>query len=429
MQKKRGISLIVLVITIIVMIILAAAIILSLNNAGIIGNANKAVDETNIANVKSAADLVYADYLITGIGDKTEEDLGTEITQKLINNNTIKGNDYYIKVFEGETYVIKEGSLADKYYDKTLKIGDYVDYDASVEEKVFITCGDDDRYCAETEVSIKANSDIEWRVLGIEGNRLLLTSSSTISVEETGNLGSRGTNNGQLGLYGPEDYLKLEEKINEACSIYGKGKYALSSRSITVEDVDRITQYKKENYIGGGLGSAPSESNVVFKIPYGTTLRYDGSVTDEFEEVPTTSWAKLNLNIVAYPDLNGEDYFTEKANSFTHTYYEYTSNDIADENVVSLIFKEGKTNNNLRYFLASKYTRLNDGFIHFGVRVVNYGSISGEYLFLGGRTGVDYVREDENIKSHSWAYVRPVVLLKENVYGDYNQENEIWNLN
>ena len=116
MQKKKGISLIVLVITIIVMIILAAAIILSLNNAGIIGNANKAVDESNIANVKAAADLVYADYLITGISNKTEDTLGEEITQKLIDNSTIKGNDYYIKVFKGETYVVKVGSLVDKFY-------------------------------------------------------------------------------------------------------------------------------------------------------------------------------------------------------------------------------------------------------------------------------------------------------------------------
>ena len=48
---KKGISLIVLVITIIVMIILAAAIILSLNNAGIIGNANQAVFKQNVKNV------------------------------------------------------------------------------------------------------------------------------------------------------------------------------------------------------------------------------------------------------------------------------------------------------------------------------------------------------------------------------------------
>ena len=47
MQKKKGISLIVLVITIIVMIILAGTIILSLNNNGIIEKANEAVEGNN----------------------------------------------------------------------------------------------------------------------------------------------------------------------------------------------------------------------------------------------------------------------------------------------------------------------------------------------------------------------------------------------
>ena len=64
MQRKQGISLIVLVITIIVMIILAAAIILSLNNAGIIGNANQAVFKQNINNYLSELDLYYMDALV-----------------------------------------------------------------------------------------------------------------------------------------------------------------------------------------------------------------------------------------------------------------------------------------------------------------------------------------------------------------------------
>ena len=46
-NQKKGISLIVLVITIIFMIILAATIVISLNNANVIDSANKAVKDTN----------------------------------------------------------------------------------------------------------------------------------------------------------------------------------------------------------------------------------------------------------------------------------------------------------------------------------------------------------------------------------------------
>ena len=54
MEKKRAVSLIVLVITIIVMIILACAIILTLNKSGIIKKTNEAADSVEINNEKLA---------------------------------------------------------------------------------------------------------------------------------------------------------------------------------------------------------------------------------------------------------------------------------------------------------------------------------------------------------------------------------------
>ena len=72
-MQKKGISLIVLVITIIIMIILAAAIIISLNNTGIIGNANKAVDETNEKTVQEIANLAWGEAYANGT--RSAEDL------------------------------------------------------------------------------------------------------------------------------------------------------------------------------------------------------------------------------------------------------------------------------------------------------------------------------------------------------------------
>ena len=60
-KNKKGISLIVLVITIIVMIILAAAIIISISNSGIVNRANKAVEETNEKQIKELVSLAWAE--------------------------------------------------------------------------------------------------------------------------------------------------------------------------------------------------------------------------------------------------------------------------------------------------------------------------------------------------------------------------------
>jgi len=91
MQKKKGISLIVLVITIIVMIILAAAIILSLNNAGIIGNANKAVAETNLAQMKDLASMSWGTAYASGartlpqLKEKIEPEIEDAVGEELDN--------------------------------------------------------------------------------------------------------------------------------------------------------------------------------------------------------------------------------------------------------------------------------------------------------------------------------------------------------
>ena len=73
-KQKKGISLIVLVITIIVMIILATAIILTLNGSGIIGKAKEAKTVSDLANAKNVVAVAKAEW---DLMDKTKkEDIG-----------------------------------------------------------------------------------------------------------------------------------------------------------------------------------------------------------------------------------------------------------------------------------------------------------------------------------------------------------------
>lgn len=67
---KKGISLIVLVITIIVMIIIASAIIMSLTTNNIMDQADTAVEKSNRAEVKSIGASVLASNLYYASGDQ-----------------------------------------------------------------------------------------------------------------------------------------------------------------------------------------------------------------------------------------------------------------------------------------------------------------------------------------------------------------------
>lgn len=90
---KKGISLIVLVITIIVMIIIAGAIILSLNSSNVTSKATYATVSSDRANYQAEVAVAYADYMSNNY--ETDAD-GSEFTHDLGDADfTVIGTDVY----------------------------------------------------------------------------------------------------------------------------------------------------------------------------------------------------------------------------------------------------------------------------------------------------------------------------------------------
>ena len=113
---KKGISLIVLVITIIVMIIIAGAIIISLSQTNVLTQAETARDDANDATVRSIISLVYANNLFVASGDTYVKNTAANL-QKAINEELTKNNlssAYTVVVDEDDltTSITKTGNLA-----------------------------------------------------------------------------------------------------------------------------------------------------------------------------------------------------------------------------------------------------------------------------------------------------------------------------
>lgn len=85
---KKGISLIVLVITIIVMIIIAGAIIISLNSSNVMTKADQAVKDSDLANAKNAVTLAYAEALSKSNDGKAYSDADTKTVMALSDYQT-----------------------------------------------------------------------------------------------------------------------------------------------------------------------------------------------------------------------------------------------------------------------------------------------------------------------------------------------------
>ena len=74
-KKSKGISLIVLVVTILVLSILAATVIISLSNTNVIVEATNAKNASDIANMKEVASVIYANVYLEKNGIVTREDI------------------------------------------------------------------------------------------------------------------------------------------------------------------------------------------------------------------------------------------------------------------------------------------------------------------------------------------------------------------
>ncbi len=105
---KKGISLIVLVITIIVMIIIAGAIIISLNSTNVINRADEAVIATDVSSINDQLHMAYVDLkLEDAYRSKNDFTASTAVT--------VNGQSYASVTAYYTTFAPALADLATKY--------------------------------------------------------------------------------------------------------------------------------------------------------------------------------------------------------------------------------------------------------------------------------------------------------------------------
>ncbi len=125
---KKGISLIVLVITIIVMIILAASVVITLSNTGIINRASEAVDLSNERQVQDLAALIWSDAFMDR---KRGSALETEVTTKL-SEQGVTSDKWNITVTDTGVSVKNKNNLTlGELITSAADYGKTVDYEAN----------------------------------------------------------------------------------------------------------------------------------------------------------------------------------------------------------------------------------------------------------------------------------------------------------
>ena len=242
-KNNKGITLIALVITIIVLLILAGVTITTLTGEnGILTRANEAKKVTEKANVKEQIQMaVMGSYGINGNIDKEmlKENLrnikGLMYNGKMISSETSISSLPIVVELDNISFSINENgeiTEANTLEDYGLKVGDYVAYDEGTGYKYFSNdeygtgVGGDNYHMAQGTIDIE---DMNWRVLGVnsDGNIELISDRPTSSM---------------LYIARWVGYVNLEKNLNDFCdTLYGNGNFALESRSLNIEDCDKLS--------------------------------------------------------------------------------------------------------------------------------------------------------------------------------------------
>ena len=448
-KTSNGITLIALVITIIVLLILAGVVIATLTgDNGILTKARTAQTTTNEKDEEEQIKIGYSEYLIA---DQTGKQADFKVSGATVTGNKgdwkIKfgktGKEYY---FDGDTItkdVWKQDgdTITNIETNQTLKVGDYVDYDPTLEANAsdLTYTSKTDRTGANSDqefnVSTYKNAGYGWRVLGTSNGKIRL-----ISEEFIGAGTYTDSNRTKYTLKGQQGFINGIEELNKISAIFGHGKGAEKATSITVEDINGITGYNPEtakygegnfNEYGNkvtytrGSGTALSSSATNGRKWSGTenTFNYYDKASKTFKALTSGSTKITSTFYYYYPGtLNslednptqGDDGTGTYNKTFQMLFGKYSKDaDGCYRNFTG----EGVSPS---YWLASDYASPGKWRVNWGLRLVNDGGVN--IYHYGG-----LYFSDGSESSNSYG-VRPVVSLKSDVSLEWNEVAKEWKI-
>ena len=316
-KRRKGITLIALVITIIVLLILAGISISMLaGDNSILNRAGQAREKNGTTGTKEQIQIATMSALSNGNGQIKDDDLRAEIKKNIsgVTDNDITGNErngWQVKKDNKAFAISNTGNVNEAFWEEVkdenenvieikrvdgtvtgLKIGDTVGY-KMLDGATTTEIQSSQSVNGYEDQTIKL-SDYKgtWRLLGVENGKLNLISSVIAGVpkKEDDSTSNRIYANSYFKLKGRTGYQNAESELNRVCSLYGKGKYAESARSINIEDINKITGYDPE-HTGVNINKVTDGEIIAGEVfgngmlcQYGNKVTYywDGTIKPKF---------------------------------------------------------------------------------------------------------------------------------------------------
>ena len=322
LKNTNGITLIALVVTIVVLLILAGV---SINAVfGQDGIIQKAKDAQNKMDQAVENDQKGINELSNWLDSKTNGSTGGGST----GGNTTGGGD-----------------------NPSTPSGTWTQNKTTVTDgKTTYTVGDD--YTYNCGVSGYTGG---WKVLGADKGKLLIM--STVDV-------------GTLQLSGKEGYNTGISQLNTICAPYGT-----EARSITVEDINRVTGYdptKQNNNTKFGAGEFYEYGNKVTYTASGSSATNGKTYTSAISKYEHPDGRILGQNGVTSIQVESTAYYYYPS-TLTTSDGEQTGEIGISKTIPAykLLFRKADDSANCSYWLASSYVFADSYYSNFGLRSVN----------------------------------------------------------
>ena len=433
---KKGFTLIELLAVIVILAIISLIAVPIVVN--IINDSKKSSKEQSIEMYGSAVEKAVSNYLLK-YPDKKNITLKDLENEKLINYTGERVECDIVSIRSNGKIYLAECSVENTNVDYTygekiwitkedgtitdgivnLNIGDYIAYDHTKNKEGITITGDSAKYISYSASNqsdslnngrtnggtgncqfVLGNYTGGWRVLGVEDYNLKLISAGSI---------------GNLTLYGKKGYIYGEEELDAISSIYGKGKGAISSRSVKDYDINEVTGYDPKKTGNGEVRAK------------GRMWEYGNKVTYYWEnnKVKCSSINGLkyssNYSVFKYYNEETSDFIElDKKESIeiisnSYNYYPTTLTESSSGSVKGLekTTKEYNLLFSFNYWISSKFVGTGESNVGYGLFQINNKRLYDSNLF-------DAITVE---KSYSLG-VRPVIIIASNTKIIKNKTND-----
>lgn len=306
-------------------------------------------------------------------------------------NSTNKNEVYEYNNDENSSSEYVNEKISNKLAD-VVKVGDYVNYDASSGLTTPITYTTDESLTGSSETKTFSSSDsMKWRVLNVD--------KATGKVE----LIAENPTSQELELKEIEGYINAEDVLNDIGAVYGHGNGATGGRSIKLEDIEQYSSYNPEDSREYGRTQTYTKGAYFVNIGNGTVSGGEPNTWKGYKECIQASVSNpVTVKQLSRYGYSAENFFENK------TIYKMLFKDTAD------------TEYKNSYWLASRnvsFTIDSSSGCYFDVCCIRKGTVVAEDTHgSGGDPGGGKYR------------VMPIVSLKSNILISGKDESGVWQL-